>query len=146
MSIVFICGGVGFGFGVVLETDVFVGLVDSDLLSDFCLFNSSISDDKFINAILKVQQNLATCPNTFIQYGAIKALSGGEGFVKKALNVYQKNVDILIREFKKISNFRLVEPEGSLFALIDVSKVNKNSYDFCLDLLDYISLEIQLTS
>lgn len=94
------------------------------------------SDDKFIEAILKVQQNLATCPNTFIQYGAIKALSGGENFIKKSLKAYQENVDILIKEFKKIPNFKLVEPDGSLFALIDVSKANKSSYDFCLNLLD----------
>ena len=43
---------------------------------------------------------------------------------------------ILLKEFKKLKNFRFIEPEGGLYAFIDISKINSNSSEFCLELLD----------
>ena len=95
-----------------------------------------ISKPDLINAMLKFQQNSVTCPTTFIQFGAIEALNSGSEFVKKALSVYQENKDLLLKEFEKIENFRLVEPEGGLYAFIDISRISNDSAQFCLDLID----------
>lgn len=93
------------------------------------------AEQKLIEAMLKLQQNSISCPSTFIQFGAVAVLLKGKDFIKKSLKIYQKNRDLLIREFRKIDKFRLIEPEGGLYAFIDASKVNRSSYDFCRALL-----------
>jgi aspartate/methionine/tyrosine aminotransferase len=95
-----------------------------------------ISTQDIINSLLKFQQHSITCPNTFTQFGAIVALKRGDSFIKKALSVYSENRNILVKGFEKLKNFKLIKPEGGLYGFIDVSKINNNSTDFCLDLLD----------
>ena len=95
-----------------------------------------ISTPNLIKAMLMLQQHSITCPTTFTQFGAIEALESGDDFVKKALKTYRENKDILLKEFKKLKNFRFIEPEGGLYAFIDISKINSNSSEFCLELLD----------
>jgi len=89
-----------------------------------------------ISAMLKIQQNSITCPTTFAQFGAVEALKNGENFVNKALNVYQENKNLLIKEFKNLKNFSLIEPEGGIYAFIDISKISDNSNEFCMELID----------
>jgi len=96
----------------------------------------ALAEAYIIEAMLKLQQNSVTCPTTFIQYGAMAILQGGDNFVKKSLKVYRDNRDTLMRELKKTDKFRMIEPEGGLYAFIDVSKINKDSHAFCLDLLE----------
>jgi aspartate aminotransferase len=95
-----------------------------------------VSTPDLINAMLKFQQHSITCPTTFAQFGAIEALKREDGFIKKALSIYKENRNILTKEFKELKNFKLIEPEGGLYGFIDVSKINSNSSDFCLELID----------
>ena len=95
-----------------------------------------IADEYLINSMLKVQQTSVTNPTTFIQYGAVEALKSGEVFVQEALIEYQGNKDILLEGFKNIKNFDLLEPEGAIYAFIDISKITNNSEKFSLELLE----------
>lgn len=95
-----------------------------------------IAEPALISAMTKLQQHSATCPTTFAQYGAIEGLKSGEEFVKSAVAVYQENRALLLEEFNKLENFRVTEPEGGLYAFIDISKISTDSSEFCLELLD----------
>jgi aspartate/methionine/tyrosine aminotransferase len=94
-----------------------------------------ISNDYLINGILKLQQNSITCPSTFSQFGAIEAVKKGSNFIKKSRQTYEENRNILLRGFGKMSKIKIIEPQGGLYAFIDISAINKNSYQFCTDLL-----------
>jgi len=96
----------------------------------------AISNPELIDAMLKFQQHSITCPTTFAQFGAIEALKKGYGFIKKAMSFYSENNKVLVREFKRLKNFTLIEPEGGLYGFINISKVNKDSGNFCLELID----------
>jgi aspartate aminotransferase len=95
-----------------------------------------ISTPDLINSMFKFQQHSITCPTTFTQFGAMVALKRGDRFINKALSVYSENRDILVKGIGKLKNFKLIKPEGGLYGFIDASKINSNSTDFCLDLID----------
>ena len=95
-----------------------------------------ITSFELISAMNKIQQNSATCPVTFTQYGAIEALKNANDFVNKAIKIYEKNKNILLKEFKTLKNFRVIHPEGSIYLFIDISKISQDSNNFCLELLN----------
>ncbi|WP_286244352.1 pyridoxal phosphate-dependent aminotransferase [Methanobacterium ferruginis] len=101
-----------------------------------------ISNSTLINVFTKFQQNSITCPNTFAQFGAIEALSGGGDFVRESLDIYQKNRDYLLSEIEKLKNFDIIKPEGGLYVFIKVSKVTTDTYDFCFDLLERFKISL----
>ncbi len=96
----------------------------------------------FIDAMLKLQQNSVTCPATFTQYGAMAVLQKGSSFIKRSLKIYQENKDILVKELGKIDRFRIIEPKGGLYVFIDISKVNKDSRAFSLELLEKCEISV----
>lgn len=95
-----------------------------------------LAEKRFIDAMLKIQQNTVSCLSDFIQRGALAAIEKSNKFVKKSLGYYQQNKDILKRAFERGGNFKMIEPEGGLYAFIDVSSINRNSSKFCSTLLE----------
>ena len=96
----------------------------------------AIAEDFVIDAMLKLQQNSATCPNTFAQFGALDAFNNEKVFFEQALALYKKNRDFIISELVNLDAFDFVQPKGSFYMFINVSKVCRDSKMFCLDLLE----------
>lgn len=94
-----------------------------------------ISFPELIDVMLKFQQNTITCPTTFTQFGAVEVLKTGSDFNEQALKIYQENREILLNEFNKMKQFKMIEPEGGLYAFVDISQASADSYNFSLDLL-----------
>lgn len=94
-----------------------------------------ISPPELIDVMLKFQQSTITCPTTFTQFGAVEVLKTGSDFNEQALKIYQENRDILLNEFNKMKQFKMIEPEGGLYAFVDISQASADSYNFSLDLL-----------
>ncbi|MFH1461859.1 MAG: pyridoxal phosphate-dependent aminotransferase [bacterium] len=101
-----------------------------------------IAAPELINQMLKIQQNSATSPTTFAQWGAIEAINSGKEFVDSALKIYQENKDYLVSEFKKLNKFDLVIPQGAIYGFINISKVNNDSEKFCMDFLDNFKIAV----
>jgi len=91
---------------------------------------------ELIGAVLKIQQNSITCPTTFIQHGAVTALGQEKEFIKSSVDFYGQNKKRLLEALSQMDKFSAIEPDGGLYLLINVSKINASSYDFCLELLD----------
>ncbi len=95
-----------------------------------------IAQDFIIDSMLKLQQNSATCPNTFAQFGALEAFDSEVEFFKQALTLYKQNRAFLISELNNLDVFDFIQPKGSFYMFINVSKVCNDSKMFCLDLLE----------
>ncbi len=101
-----------------------------------------LADQLFIDTMLKLQQNSITCPTVFAQYGALAALTAGASFVDATVRLYHDNRDFLLAEMSKVAAVRCIEPQGGLYAFIDVSRINPDSVSFAEDFLSqqYVSV------
>jgi aspartate/methionine/tyrosine aminotransferase len=95
-----------------------------------------VADESFINAVVKLQQNIAVCVATPNQYAAIEAIKNTEKYAGGIKEVFQKRRDVLIRELSKIKELSFQVPAGTFYAFIDISKTGMNSKFFCFDLLE----------
>ncbi len=95
-----------------------------------------VADESFINAVVKLQQNIAVCVATPNQYAAIEAIKNTEKYAGCIKEVFQKRRDVLIRELSKIEELTFQVPAGTFYAFIDISKTGMNSKFFCFDLLE----------
>ncbi len=95
-----------------------------------------VTDESFINAVVKLQQNIAVCVATPNQYAAIEAIKNTEKYAGGIKEVFQKRRDVLIRELSKIKELSFQVPAGTFYAFIDISKTGMNSKLFCFDLLE----------
>lgn len=60
------------------------------------------------------------CPPTFTQYGAIAALEQGEEFLKRQVDMWRSNRDLLVERFKKLGNVHMAYPEATFYAFFKV--------------------------
>lgn len=95
----------------------------------------TLASPEIIDIMLKIQQNSATCPTTFTQYGAIEAMRSGQEFVQVQRRYYQGNRDRLVKECASMQHIRLLPPEGGLYAFIDISGISSDSRAWSLDFL-----------
>ncbi len=68
---------------------------------------------------------------TFIQYAAISALKTS---TDKMVQQYKKRRDYAMQRFAEMG-IDYIPPQGAFYFFINISKYNKNSYDFAYDLL-----------
>ena len=102
-----------------------------------------IADEMVIDAMLKIQQNSATCPVTFVQKGGLAALlKDTDNFPQQSLRIYQENRDYLVDAFSSMKNFSLIAPDGGFYALIDVAKVSKDATEFSMLLLNTYKIAV----
>lgn len=95
-----------------------------------------VTNEDFINAVVKFQQNIAVCVATPNQYAAIEAMTNAERYVGKIKDVFQKRRDVLIRELNKVQGIKYQAPQGTFYAFIDISKTGMDSKEFCFSLLE----------
>ncbi len=60
------------------------------------------------------------CPPTFTQYGAIAALEEGEAFLKRQIDMWRLNRDLLVERFKKLGNVHMAYPEATFYGFFKV--------------------------
>ena len=92
-------------------------------------------DEKIIELINKIHQNLNTNVATFIQYAAIECLSMNKKHLKVFNTKMKKNHELLKRKLNKSKIFNLVPSKGALFAFLNISKAKMKSDIFCYELL-----------
>ncbi len=90
-----------------------------------------MADQAIIKQAMKLQQFMAAGIPPFIQIAAIKAFDVD---VKPIVDQYKKNyiaATQILEEYK----IEYVKPQGAFYLFIDISKSNKNSWDFARALL-----------
>lgn len=60
------------------------------------------------------------CPPAFPQYGAIEALRHGEPFIRQQLEMWEKNIDVLMEYYEKCPRLIARRPQATFYSLFRV--------------------------
>jgi aminotransferase len=72
------------------------------------------------SSMLKIHQQLVTCPSSFAQVGAIEGLEGPQTSVVNMVSEFERRREVLVTEISQIPKLRMVSPQGSFYSLIDI--------------------------
>lgn len=96
----------------------------------------AVLPDSLCNKVLKLQQHINTNTCTFIQYGALAALSGSAEHIVDYNTKLRNSAEILESHLGKTNRIFFVKPEGGFFAFLDISSSGLKSNDFSIKLLE----------
>ncbi|MBF0522446.1 MAG: pyridoxal phosphate-dependent aminotransferase [Candidatus Omnitrophica bacterium] len=91
-----------------------------------------LAAEPMIAKIGLIHQHTATCASSQSQYAALAALTGSQDSVSQMSRVYQSRRDLMGAGIGR-TPFRLIKPEGTFYAMMDVSSLRaepeKNSQE-----------------
>jgi aspartate aminotransferase len=87
------------------------------------------------NAIDNLQSHMTSNPTTFAQYGALAAITADQGFVADMRDEFDMRRQYMLSRLRKISNVRVMEPQGAFYFLVDTSPIQIKSVNLSEKLL-----------
>ncbi len=72
------------------------------------------------SGMLKIHQQLVTCPPSFAQVGAIEALRGPQTSVVDMVSEFARRREVLLAEVSQIPKLRMVPSRGSFYSFVDI--------------------------
>jgi aspartate aminotransferase len=97
----------------------------------------TIAPKEVIDGMDKIQQNITTCPSSFVQYAGVVALLGDQSCIDLMVKEYDNRRRLLVRELNSIEGLRCPTPRGAFYVFPDLSKISSNSIELADKLLDY---------
>lgn len=95
-----------------------------------------------IDAMTKLQENVAACAPLPSQYAAIEALSGRHDYSAGMVNIFTKRRDLLVDGINRISKLSCIAPEATFYLMVDISKTGMDSLAFAMDLLKAVHVAV----
>lgn len=86
-----------------------------------------IANAKLIERLSLVANNMYSCPPTFTQIAAARALSQGLSWFKPILESYRKRRDMIYEKLLQIPGVRVRKPEGAFYIFPDFSEVIRSA-------------------
>lgn len=90
--------------------------------------------------LVKLLNNMTSCPVSFAQRAAIAALRGPQEPVYEMVREYERRRDAVVEELSKIDGIGFVRPTGAFYAFVDMGRVleklGKTSEEFVMDLIE----------
>jgi aminotransferase len=96
----------------------------------------AVGPKDIIAQVAKVSHSTGVCVSSVSQYAALAALQGSQRPTKNMLEEYRIRRRMLVDALNKISQFRLVEPQGAFFAFPNISATKMSSMDLFKYLLN----------
>lgn len=113
-------------------------LVNS-LSKEFCMTGWRIgyvlAPSEVVDAMVKLQENVAACAPLPSQYGAIEALSGNGDYSSHMVEVFRRRRDILTQGINSIDKLTCTAPEATFYLMVDISATGLSSEQFAFELL-----------
>jgi aminotransferase len=94
-----------------------------------------VGPSRFVRSALKVKQTLTICAPSISQHAAVAALTGSQGCIKEAWDVYAERRAAFLHGLDEIG-IPYFRPGGTFYVFADVSGLGMSSEDLCLDLLE----------
>jgi aminotransferase len=93
--------------------------------------------------ILKVHQYNVTCATTISQAAALEALTNGMDDVLPMKSEYEKRRNYVYTRLNEM-HFEVIKPEGAFYFFVKIPEQfkAKNSFEFCLSLVDKVKLAV----
>lgn len=95
-----------------------------------------LGPSNFVKSVVKLQQNLVASVPTMTQYAALEAIIHSDEYIPSIVRVFEQRRKVLIDELSKVERLRFIEPEGTFYTFIDISKTGLNSKEFVFELLE----------
>lgn len=80
-----------------------------------------------VDAMHRMQEEVVSCPVTFVQYGALAALTGPQDCVSDMICEYDRRRRFIVDGLSSIEGVRCLEPAGAFYAFPDVSSFGLSS-------------------
>ena len=121
-------------------------LLVNSLSKEFCMTGYRIGyvvgPSEVIEAMTKLQENVAACAPLPSQYAAIEALKGGYNYSKNMVSIFTKRRDYIINEIKRINGLSCIVPDATFYLMVDISQTGMSSLDFAISLLETVHVAV----
>jgi aspartate/methionine/tyrosine aminotransferase len=84
----------------------------------------------------KIQEEVVSCPVTFVQYGAVAALEGPQDCIAEMVAEYDRRRRFTVDALRRIDGVTCVEPQGAFYVFANVSAFGLSSQDLAMCLLE----------
>ena len=101
-----------------------------------------IAPQKYIRPLQKMQQNLFICASSFVQEGGIAALQECQTEVEQMVRIYDERRRFLLKRLKEMGIATTVDPAGAFYALANVERYTRNSYEFAFQILEQAKVAV----
>lgn len=91
---------------------------------------------ELMEAVLSLQSHSTSAPNTFAQFGAIKALAGEQSGVAEMVRSFTERRNRLCERIKAMDGVSCVKPAGAFYAFPNISNFGLDSITFSRRLLE----------
>ncbi len=88
----------------------------------------------WIDAIVKLQENVAACAPLHSQYAALNAYISDID-TDENVKIYKERRDALVNELKKSNKLDFMIPKATFYLFVNIGRTNKKSMDFAIELL-----------
>ena len=93
------------------------------------------------NGIFKLNQHTVSCPNTFVQIGATKALTDSQQCVRNMVKEFDRRRLLIMRYFDE-NKISYVRPKGAFYIFPSVKEFGLDSNKLCMYLLNEARIAI----
>lgn len=94
------------------------------------------ADASFIGPLMKITTNEVTHVNTFIQYGAVAALTGPVGELHRMVEGDRRRRDLVVQRLNQMPGVTCDLPQGTIYAFADISGTGLKSQDLATQLME----------
>jgi aspartate aminotransferase len=88
--------------------------------------------------LARLAVNIYSCPTSFAQKGAVKAITGTWEPVKEMISMFQKRRDLMAIQLRKIPGFEVWPSKGAFYMFPNISKALRQSKLSPEELVDYM--------
>ena len=117
------------------ERTIIINSFSKSYAMDGWRIGSLIVPQAMFPAMLKLQQHMISCPNTFVQIGAVTALTGPQDSVKDMTKEFDRRRKLVMSRLDDMK-VPYVRPRGAFYVFPDMRRFGKSAKDMALYLLD----------
>ena len=117
------------------ERTIIIGSFSKTYAMDGWRIGYLIIPEDLHKGIFKLHQHMVSCPNTFVQIGAAKALTDSQQCVRDMVKEFDRRRLLIMKYFDK-NKIAYVRPKGAFYIFPSVKEFGLTSKDLCMHLLN----------
>lgn len=122
-------------------------VVINSLSKEFCMTGYRIGyvlgPSDIVETVVKLQENVAACAPLPSQYAAIEAFDSNEDYSSEMISTFASRRNTLCSALKGVKGIKVIEPEATFYAMIDVRGLGyESSEKFAYDLLNSVKVAV----
>jgi aspartate aminotransferase len=104
------------------------------------------ADKSMIPALMKITTTEVTHVNTFVQYGALAAVSGPASVLEEMVDDDRRKRDLVVSRLNQMPGVVCPRPEGTIYAFPDISGTGLKAQEAADAILDEVDVVVEAGS